>query len=141
VGTPDSPFRFSKPHAALGSNDERLGGDPLGSPGVRFRNDALGRLDGRLTFCVVSAAILYGAPFAWARYGPQLIGGLSREAAGWGGMVAMALLWPVAIICCVLGLACSALLVRHRAFGLLRLIGTAVCAGILWSIWRVFYPG
>ena len=141
MGTSDSPFRFSRAHESLGSHDERVPGDPLGSPGDRFRRGVLGRLDGRLTFCVVSAAILYAGPFAWARFGPQLIGGLSREAAGWGGIVAMTLLWPVAIICCVLGLVCSALLVRHKAFGLLRLIGAGVCAGILWSMWQVFHSG
>jgi hypothetical protein len=139
VGSSDSPLRFSQAYAAPESTHERLRSDPLGSPGERFRGDAVARLDGRLTFCVVSAAILYAAPFAWARFGPQLIGGLSHEAAGWGGVVAMAILWPVAMICCVLGLACSALLLRNKAFGLMRLIGTAICIGIPLLMWQVLH--
>jgi hypothetical protein len=96
-------------------------------------------LDRRLLFCTISSAALYWGPFAYAKYGPRFIAGLTSEGAGWSGIGVLLLLWPVAALCCVWGLWSSVLLLRYKCVGILRLAGACICGGILWSMGRLLH--
>ena len=127
VGTNPSPLQFSSPGAARG---------PAIDP---FKSAIVAMLNRRLLCCALSAAGLYFAPFAYTNYGPRFLTGLTSEGAGWSGILVVLLVWPVAALCCVAGLWCAVLLLRRKSLGLLPLVGSFTCGGVLWSMWRLLH--